>query len=263
MTVRFPSRENVKLGRSPLAEVICQVRFSPILRIGAEQPIAFQDAIRQRFPQYSVEQGFTFQIHDAIHAQNAPSFRPTPNLYRFTSTDGHSEVSLAQDFFALVTKRYTTWEEFAKRLELVSNTVMGVYEPTQIHRVGLRYVNELVPARLGLGSFEEILALLQPTFTSALKMKEWSLPKAYGGHLELDVEGDTLAIRYQLRQNADGSPEGFLLDFDYYEESGADLNGLIERCDRFHNVIYNAFRWTIPDEKLHIFEPRYQEGSSL
>lgn len=204
-----------------------------------------------------------FQIPEAIDAQSSPSFRPTPNLYRFMSTDGHSEVSLAQDFFALVTKRYTTWKEFAESLELVSNTVRDVYAPTQIHRVGLRYVNEIVPAKLGLGSFDEILTLLQPTFTSALKTKEWSLPKAYGGHLELDVGGDTLAIRYQVRYGADGSPESFLLDFDYYEESGSDLNGLIERCERFHDVIYSAFRWAIPDENLHIFEPKHQEGSSL
>ena len=37
--------------RSPLIEVICQLRFPDILKIEAHEPADFQDAIRQVYPQ--------------------------------------------------------------------------------------------------------------------------------------------------------------------------------------------------------------------
>ncbi|MFR1260789.1 MAG: TIGR04255 family protein [Oscillospiraceae bacterium] len=39
--------------RSPLIEVICQLRFPDILKIEAHEPADFQDAIRQVYPQYA------------------------------------------------------------------------------------------------------------------------------------------------------------------------------------------------------------------
>ena len=39
--------------RSPLIEVICQLRFPAILRIDAQAPAQFQEAIRGDYPQFS------------------------------------------------------------------------------------------------------------------------------------------------------------------------------------------------------------------
>ena len=58
----FPSSEDVRLKNAPLAEVICQVRFPPVLRIGSEQPADFQERIRGRFPQLGVEQGMVVRM---------------------------------------------------------------------------------------------------------------------------------------------------------------------------------------------------------
>ena len=38
--------------RNQLVEVICQLRFPEILSIGTQVPDAFQEAIRDAFPQY-------------------------------------------------------------------------------------------------------------------------------------------------------------------------------------------------------------------
>ena len=38
--------------RNPLGEVICQLRFPEILAISANPPVAFQEAIRDDYPQF-------------------------------------------------------------------------------------------------------------------------------------------------------------------------------------------------------------------
>jgi uncharacterized protein (TIGR04255 family) len=71
----FPKVEDVRLARAPLKEVICQVRFPVILRIGTEQPVEFQERIRERFPDFSWERGMTLKI-DPVGDQ--PPATPAP-----------------------------------------------------------------------------------------------------------------------------------------------------------------------------------------
>jgi len=54
--LRFPVQKDVRLLKSPLNEVICQVRYPPVLRIAEENPIGFQERLRGQFPELRVEQ---------------------------------------------------------------------------------------------------------------------------------------------------------------------------------------------------------------
>ena len=47
----FPDATRVIFDANPLDEVICQVKFPPILRIETD-PAAFQDQIRAEYPNY-------------------------------------------------------------------------------------------------------------------------------------------------------------------------------------------------------------------
>lgn len=49
----FPPTPRVRYELNPIQEVICQLRYPPILRIGAEAPAAFQEVIRKDYPLYS------------------------------------------------------------------------------------------------------------------------------------------------------------------------------------------------------------------
>lgn len=257
MTLNFPRQDDVKLKRSPLSQVICQVRFSPILRIGSEQPHAFQEAIRHVFPGFEVDQSFSFQVPavPALGTPHAPpSFQMAPSEFRFTSEDGHSTVTLAQNFFALSTDKYSVWEDFAAKLQLVSDAVIAEYKPSSILRVGLRYVNEIRAESLDLTTFEEVIALVQSDLVSPLISDAWSLPKTFATQLELEDGDSTLAIRLRLL-GEEGSSRALALDFDYYQEGSLPFDNLIPRCDQFHSVIYDAFRWAIREDQFAIFEP--------
>lgn len=51
----FSEDEACTYAKNPLLEVICQLRFPPILSINENTPAEFQEAVRDMFPQFSVQ----------------------------------------------------------------------------------------------------------------------------------------------------------------------------------------------------------------
>ena len=50
----FSQQQRCHYRRSPLSEVICQLRFPDSLSISANPPAAFQEASRDDFPEYTL-----------------------------------------------------------------------------------------------------------------------------------------------------------------------------------------------------------------
>ena len=142
--------------RSHLIEVICQLRFPEILKIEAHEPADFQDAIRQDYPQYGkkLEQVPPKNVGGKMVDQG------TVNNYQFISADGGWKISLTKGFIALSTTRYTRWEDFAKRLDIMLAAFIRIYQPSYFTRVGLRYMNALNKDAAGLSDtpWQELIA---------------------------------------------------------------------------------------------------------
>ena len=247
----FPYQEDVRLERAPLAEVICQVRFPPVLRIANEYPVAFQERIRGQFPQSAIEQGMIVRM--APLEAEPPSAEPKPRIFRFRSLDGHTTVSLALNFYALSTTSYTHWADFLDLLHLVNETAGEIYDLPYAVRVGLRYINHLTFENTGASSITELWEILRPELTVLLKDDCWDEPLEMINQLLLAADGDE---RLMLRSGFRGGEEPvFLLDFDYYAEGNISLENLPDLCQRYHDKIYSAFHWCIQEEKLAVFAP--------
>jgi uncharacterized protein (TIGR04255 family) len=243
----FPNREDVRLERAPLAEVICQVRFPPILQIANESPIAFQERIRKRFPQLEVEKGSAFRYTWDTEPQSAIVDAP---VFRFKSADGNTVVTLTSNFYALSTTVYTHWADFLEYFQLV-NQAAQVYELPYATRVGLRYINKLTFDNTGASSVQELLDILRPEMTVLLTSDCWDEPVEAVNQVLLASDGDE---QLGLRSGFHGGDRPFfLLDLDYYAEGAIPLDDLSTLCNHYHDVIYNAFRWCIKDDKLTVF----------
>ena len=48
----IPKYKRVIYNKPTLDQVVCQLRFPTILRIGAEEPVSFQDGVRKQFPTF-------------------------------------------------------------------------------------------------------------------------------------------------------------------------------------------------------------------
>jgi uncharacterized protein (TIGR04255 family) len=247
----FPSCEDMRLQRAPLAEVICQVRFPPVLKIASEQPVDFQERVRGQFPQLEVEQGMFVRMTPL--EGEPPLAKPEPRTFRFKSPDRHTLISLALNFYALSTTSYTHWDDFLAQLQLVNQAAREVYSLPYAERVGLRYINHLTFENTGSNSVTKLLEILRPELTVLLRNDCWEEPQELVSQLLLSGEGDE---RLTLRSGFRGGPKAvFLLDFDYYIEGNTSLEDLSVLCQRYHDVIYSAFRWCIREDKLAVFGP--------
>ncbi len=147
----FADNTRYSYVNSPLIEVICQLRFPAILSIGSTDPAQFQEAVRADFPRYLARQE---QQPLKITNPNSPQPQversaPVTN-HNFISTDGLWKINLTKDFVALSTLRYTSWEEFAQKLDRILALFIQIYRPAFFERIGLRYVNAISRNRLGL-----------------------------------------------------------------------------------------------------------------
>lgn len=252
MAITFPQQSEVRLKKSPLREVLCQVRFPPILRIGKEIPIDFQEAIRNRYPGLEVEQGVLLQfgISPAIEK---PTMETAPKIYRFKTLNSKSSVALATDFFALSTTDYTHWHDFVNDFSFTEKAVQDVFAPPITSRIGLRFINQFTRKNTGCSSYKELLRLFRDDLTCFIRSDAWSEPEETISQYVIPDGKAKLTIRfgYGKEQNE----KFFILDFDYFEDGQLEFNNLSKRLNRYHNQIYQAFRWCIKDSSLERFEP--------
>lgn len=252
MPINFPPKPEIQLDHPPLEEVVCQVRFPPILRISTEEPVDMQEQLRHRFPLLEVEQGVQVQF-PVLGNPEAPSAEIKPRLYRFRTSDKQTAVSLTVNFFAVSSTQYKHWNDFAHSLQLAHDAVQNIYQPAFATRIGLRYINRLTLDNTRTQSRDELFDLLCPQLVAMLRGQVWEDADKMGSVLSFTEKAATLNFRVAY-ETVDNLPN-FLLDFDYSETGELPLDGLVERCDHYHTIIYNAFRWCLREEGLERFQP--------
>lgn len=256
MPFRFPHVEEVKLERSPLQEVVCQVRYPMVLRIIEHEPTGLQEAIRDRFPELQIESSMTMTVET--------SERPRPiggerRIYRFGSPDGSRMLSLAPDFYALSTTAYSGWTAFADDLGYVHEAILREYAIPHAKRVGLRYINHIDASFTESGDPNELLGLVKDSLVPLIAQGIVSAPKVGFSRYESKLSENTdenLTFQFGIVPRGPDAESVFLLDFDAFVTAVVPLHEVLARCDRFHTLIHDAFRWCIREEKLHVFCPR-------
>ena len=250
MALKFPELEDVSLGNSPLKQVICQVRFAPLLRLAESLPAAFQEALRPNFPAFGVIRAAEVNVQGM-----AVSVPPNaPPEYVFTSADGKTEAHLGVDFVSLLSLAYSTWGVFNATLNQVFQAFEATYKKPLTTRIGLRYVNDLTQEVTDARSGEELIEYLSPNLSCVLSNEAWTLPSGAILQLSLPNEGERLLLR--MGYDSDPKPH-VLLDFDYFIEISPPVEKgreeLLAEVNRFHRFVYRAFRWSIRNDKIETF----------
>lgn len=251
----FSEYERFQYARSPLVEVICQLRFPTILAIGAQEPAAFQEAVRRDFPQYAARQE---QLPPKVVKKgNATALEPQKPItnYHFISEDGRWKINLTQNFIALSTLSYQRWEDFAIRLDQALAQFIQIYQPAYFERIGLRYVNAVSRKALGL---EDQLwdDLIQSQYLGILgepDVEESEIVKC-----ALDVE-TPLVGGYRMKlhagpglvgannpQNANQPKETrFILDGDFSAAGQVNADAVPEKLEKMHRFAVCLFRGAV------------------
>ncbi len=250
----FPELHRVLYERNPLEEVICQLRFPAILRITAEPPARFQDAIRHQFPVFKERRDtpFTGLPEELRAALPAEMLGLMPDVaFDFESEDGGLTVSLTKDFLALTARHYGRWEEFREILLGVWDACRNNYQPAYITRVGLRYRNILRRSKLGLGN-TAWSHLLKPHILGVLQ--EGSVAEKVVSSIQdvrlSDGEEKQVRIRHGLSKAKDADEVCYLIDSDFFAERKVPCDRAQDTLDGFHVDANRLFQWCI-ERGLH------------
>ena len=250
----FSTEPRVTYRRNQLGEVICQLRFPEILAIGAKPPVDFQEAIRADYPQFTSRMEAPAPKLTGVPGKMALQNQPSVINYQFATADGLWRVNLTQKFISLACSRYTTWEDFAARLDKPLAAFIQIYKPAYFERIGLRYVNFISRKSLSLETtpFRELIA---ERYLGV--MADEQVLEANVGRSSVDAE---LALRGGCRVKLHAGPgqvhragksDGevkFIFDQDLYMPGKVAPNLSAPALQTLHALAWSIFRSAITDE---------------
>jgi len=245
MTLKFKEYEGIPLGNPPAREVICQVRFAPLLEITQNLPAQFQREIRTRFPNFALTQNV-----------GLGGGQPFPNEYAFNSSDNLSTASLGTNFIAYTTREYSHWMSFISEVKFLLEAFTTSYGIILSTRIGLRYINEITLDSTNTESIEDLLSILNEDLRCLLINSAWGLPRKAVFQLSIPDSNNEFILRLGLGQEP---TIRIILDFDYSRAfeppTEMQIDTILENLDLFHKKNYFAFRWAIAEDRIDVFEP--------
>lgn len=253
----FRENSRYSYANCQLQEVICQLRFPTILSINEKAPADFQEAVREAFPLYSVNQDRPAPKLVDLGSPNARLEQAAPvTNHAFMSSTGIWKLNLTQDFIALSTLRYNGWEDFAQRLDRPLAEFIRLYHPAFFSRMGLRYVNIFSRRALQLEG-RPWRELFQPACLGPLA--EEDVDEAATGKCSVETEmgfrdGTRLKLHAGpglLKRGQQQDPEvKFILDIDCSAAGQLEGGQVPERLGHLHAHASHTFQGAIGQE-LH------------
>jgi len=257
----FPEAPRVLYELNPLHEVICQLRFPPVLRIETEVPSGFQERIRASFPYYEAKPSLKLPAGlppDVVSSliQGTPlGLGPT---HEFSSADKQWVVSLTREFLALTCRRYERWERFRDMLRGPLDALLEIYTPSFYTRVGLRYIDLIRRSVLGLDQvgWDQ---LLKPWVAGPFGSPEIASTVEHAASDFLiavpEIES-RLRVRHGVVLHPDSQESCYLIDADFFDERRTEITDVFPRLDALNRQAGLFFRWCIRDRLHEAMRPR-------
>jgi uncharacterized protein (TIGR04255 family) len=241
----FPESERVVFDRNPITEVICQLRFPPILQINAAPPAEFQNQVRARYPLF--EQMPTPGVPKEMLAvlANLPGILEFGGS-QFLSESRQQSIVLNTNYVAVRETKYVEWADFRVLVTEAQQALEQIYKPAFYDRIGLRYVNTIRLRELGLAG-RRWSELLNPSFLSVMGpsgVADHVIGLATQATLELSpvVPQARVTIRFGLRPDVQ---DQFSIDSDFHFEGRKESRDVIAILNDFNKLDGNLFRWAI------------------
>jgi len=259
----FPKVSRVLYKKNPIDQVVCQLRFPPILRIDAEIPVAFHETIRTDFPNFEEQSEVKIEqpadIEGQIPKEILQKVIQTVNKnYTFSSEDGNWKVNLTRTFIALTSNSYQQWEQFEEKLAIPFDAIVEIYSPLHFSRVGLRYVDIIRRSLLGLSEVPWG-ELLTPPIAGLLSSADLqSDVRNFDSRYELQLEDGQSIVRLitKLVEMREDGESAYVIDSDFFKSGRTEIKDVNQLLSDYHNCASSLIQWCI-SERLHdAMEPK-------
>lgn len=262
--MNLPEFERVIYKRNPLVEVVCQLRFPPILKISHQEPVEFQDMIRFKYPLLEITRAqLSPEILQVVQQLGLPLQSDT--TYSFKSEDQRWSLSITKDFIAITTASYERYEQFKERLEEALEIFESIYMPSSYTRIGLRYQDLIIRSKLGIEDkdWSELIAkhIASELYESNLSSSIHTILKS----LVLKTEGGQINLNHglvSLKETQSNNDEiAYLFDADFYTEQKIEGKGDVWNVlNQFNQSAGRLFRWSITDTLHNAMQPQSVES---
>jgi len=251
-----PEPETIPLRDPPLARVLAQIRFTPVLAVARDDFVAsFQEALSDRQPIAVAREEYAVVIPPggAAPAQSTPT-----RVWRFSTEDGTWSTTLTPGFVALETTDYQTHEGFFEVLRAVLEATAEHVRPHNVERVGIRYIQRLVDAN----DLDRLCDLITPRVLGVVP-DSWRPDDALTfllTHARYAQDTDNLTARWGVLPPGVGvdplveptTTSSWLLDIDSFGEAALrfDVEDTMRRLFVHSRRQYQFFRWAVRPEFL-------------
>jgi len=253
MPFNLPAPDETPLPRSPLALVVCQLRFPQSMQ--AMEPrvmLAVHQDLGGEQGSYPIrEQSTSHTINIPVLGVPAQPVVTEQPSWRFSSVSRDWTVSLATGHVSLETSAYAGWQDFHDRFNVLLEAIIRHVNPELEERLGLRYVDRLTEPEVNdPGEWRPYInaELLGPALHVGLGGAVRSIQQA----IDLDTGDDVqCSMRHGFFEDPSrGGTLTYLLDYDIYRQRLVGLNcgDVMVALDRFHTVALQLFQTSITDE---------------
>jgi len=249
--VAFPNSERVIYEINPIREVICQLRFPPILKIDTETPAAFQELIRTDFPLYAMQPAI--KLPPDFPMEMFMPMGGSQTLHQFISKDGNWKTSLTRDFLSLHSRTYTRWEDFKTHLDGPLKALKMLYSPSFFVRIGLRYQDAIHRSTLGVSekSWSDLLAPWIAGVLSSENVSDDLLASTSKLMIRLPDGRSCVQVNHGLAIDQPTSETCYFIDADFFDAQQVETLDALPRLDFLNRQAGLFFRWCIKD-LLHV-----------
>lgn len=254
----FPKTKRVKYGNKPLENVICQLRFPPILKIDAETPYKFQNEIRKEFPNYNEKVEMQQEINIGIQNKIVnPMTKVSSNKnYEFISEDGKWKINLTRTFLSISTTDYSTWEQLLEKLKTPLKAFEDEYQPAFYSRIGLRYVDVFCRSKVGLEgcAWSELIAT---PFLGLMgsEVAEYVNDMNNVYEIRCDDNQSMIRINTKLVKKIPTNEQCFMMDSDVFTTGKVTIENAVEKLNYLHDRSSRLVRFAITDKMHERMEP--------
>jgi uncharacterized protein (TIGR04255 family) len=243
-----------RLSRAPVVYVLCQIRFSAVLKMADYLP-QIQEALRDRYPRFRHEVINTL----AISAKGGAINQVAEDRWVMNDVAETSGYLVQKAAMVFHTTAYLDFEDFLRKTIDGMREVTGAAKISLFERVGLRYIDLIVPDRdegadaylhSGLNglSFQPLgfqRETMQQFASARTDIGRLVLKVSSGSHQQV-VPGDLQPLSLKSKDiPVDRSTT--MLDSDHFVEDGLepDLKRLESVIRQLHGPISQVFRAAI------------------
>ncbi|MFN0089158.1 MAG: TIGR04255 family protein [Acidimicrobiales bacterium] len=244
---------SVALRPPSLVFVVAQIRFPLVVSINEERFVGpFQEMIRADYPE--LERATEAQVllgHDGVQKVEGGV------VWKFSAAPDDWQVALTPSFVALSTAKYTSRDDFLRRLDTLLERTEQWLKPRRVTRFGVRYVDRIDGKKLDrLTEFvrPEVLGPTAVDLGKGGSLRHTITECSY----ELQNDNGLRARWGRLPAGASLDPSvppvksaSWVLDLDASVEN-IEFNRaeLMKRASTFGDVIYRYYRWAVTSDFL-------------